>query len=138
MPSSPYNGNPDLDGPNPQGQARVERRTWGRCWWDEVEGTRNWSILMDEIRGGSYLPSTILPTPPAPEEGRTPIIFQIFIVNKFCDIAGGFPRARARAERGPRGISGNGVSGSGDGVSPARAKQERETRCRHLGGWGGW
>lgn len=69
--------------------------------------------------------------PPVPLKSRTPFVFQIFIVNKFCNIAGAFPRAGA--ERGARGVSGSGVSGSGDGGSPARAKQERETRRRRSG-----
>ena len=56
------------DGPNPWGQARVECGTWGGRQWDEVEGTRDWGILMDEIWGGSCLPSTILPTPGASEK----------------------------------------------------------------------
>lgn len=116
--------------PSPWGRARVECGTWGGHRWDEVEGTRDRIILTDEIWGGLCLPSTILPTLPVPVKSRTPIIFQIFIVNKFCDIAGGFPGARAGAERGAHGISGNG----GSGGSPVRAKQERKMRHRHSRG----
>ena len=140
MPSSPYNGTPDSDrkvrtvptlGDRP-GSSVGHGEDVGRMRWrGPGTGASSWMKFgEDHASPAPYFP------PPVPVKSRTAIVFQIFIVNKFCDIAGGFPGARAGAERGARGVSGNGVSGSSDGGSPARAKQERETRCGRSR-WGG-
>lgn len=128
VPSSPYDGSRDSNMKVGMVPTLGDRPGWSVGHGEDMSGMR-WrgpgTGASSPVKFALYFP------PPAPVKSRTPFIFQIFIVNKFCDIAGAFPRAGA--ERGARGVSGSGVSGSGDGGSPARAKQERETRRRRSG-----